>query len=149
MFCIYSLIFYFSYNVLIVIMSENRNIRQLIFYLSWELAAFLTLVCSIIFLWQNNLLLFIIVIMECLTALWFWHERYDLCFFSIASILGTFAELVFVSSGIWLYTNPTLYGIPLWFPVAFGTTALISQRLSHTLTMIWNTYSSKHSVNIH
>ena len=138
MFCIYSLIFYFSYNVLIVLMSENRNIRQLIFDLSWELAAFLTLVCSIIFLWQNNLLLLIIVIMECLTALWFWHERYDLCFFSIASVLGTFAEITFVRSGIWEYTNPTLYGIPLWFSVAFGTTALISQRLSQTLTMIWN-----------
>ena len=122
-------------------MSENRNIRQLIFDLGWEIVAFITLICSIIILWLNNLFLLTVVTMQCLTALWFWHERYDLCFFSVTFVFGTLAEITFVSSGIWQYTNPTLYGIPLWFPVAFGTTALITQRLSITLTKIWNTIS--------
>ena len=80
-------------------MSENRNTRQLIFDLSWELVAFLTLVCSIIIFWQNNLLLITIVTMQCLTALWFWHELYDLCFFSVTFVFGTLAEITFVGSG--------------------------------------------------
>ena len=80
--------------------------------------------------------------MQCLTASWFWHERYDITFFFVISVFGTVAERVFVKSGIWYYTNPTLYGIPLWFPVAFGTTALIGQRLALTLTEIWFTLAS-------
>jgi hypothetical protein len=119
-------------------MSENKNVRQLFIDLFWELVAFFILVSSIAFLWQSNLFLLTTVIIQCLVILWFWHERYDVTFFVVISVFGTIAEGAFVRSGIWHYNNPTFYGIPLWFPVAFGTTALISQRLALTLTDIWN-----------
>jgi hypothetical protein len=106
--------------------------------LFWEVVAFFILVSSIIFLWQSNLFLLTAVIIQCLVILWFWHERYDVTFFVVISVFGTIAEGAFVRSGIWQYNNPTFYGIPLWFPVAFGTTALITQRLALTLTEIWN-----------
>jgi hypothetical protein len=127
-------------------MSENMYLRQLINELLYEIGGFSTLILSIIVFWQSNLLLLGIVIAQCLTALWFWHERYDITFFIVISIFGTLAEGVFVGSGIWRYSNPSFYGIPYWFPVAFGTTALISQRLALTITKMWDTLSPKSNI---
>lgn len=45
--------------------------------------------------------------------------------------------MVFVRFGVWRYVNPTVAGIPLWFPPAFGTAGLSGQRLAHTLTQMW------------
>jgi hypothetical protein len=42
-----------------------------------------------------------------------------------------------VHFGVWRYANPTLLGVPLWFPVAFGTAALIGKRLVCTIAGMW------------
>jgi uncharacterized membrane protein YoaT (DUF817 family) len=124
-------------------MSDKQDTGKLFTNLFWEILAFTTLIGSIIIFWQNNLVLLTAVLIQCLVALWYWHERYDITFFLVISVFGTVAEGVFVRSGIWQYNNPTLYGVPLWFPFAFGTTALISQRLALTLTEIWNKVAQK------
>ena len=64
-------------------MSGNGYMTKLITDLLYEIGAFTILITSIIILWQSNLLLLTAVIIQCLVALWFWHERYDLCFFSV------------------------------------------------------------------
>jgi uncharacterized membrane protein YoaT (DUF817 family) len=102
-----------------------------------ELAAFSLLAASIVLLWRDNMLLFIVILVEGMVALGFWHDRYDLSVLLIIAVLGSLAEAVFVHSGVWRYTNPTLLGVPLWFPVAFGTSALIGKRLVCTITGIW------------
>jgi hypothetical protein len=124
-------------------MSGNGYMTKLITDLLYEIGAFTILITSIIILWQSNLLLLTAVIIQCLVALWFWHERFDVTFFFVISIFGTFAEWVFVRSGIWYYSNPSLFGIPIWFPVAFGTTALIGQRLAITITEMWDTIAPR------
>lgn len=106
--------------------------------LAMEGAAFAVLVVSVSLLWRDNLLLFAIALGECVVALVLWHDRLSVCFFLIIGVLGTLAEAVFVQFGVWAYANPTLLGIPLWFPVAFGTTGLIGSRLAQTLTAIWD-----------
>lgn len=102
-----------------------------------ELAAFSLLVASIVLLWRNNLLLLVVLLVEGLGALSLWHERYDLCFFLVTAVLGSPAEAVFVRFGVWRYANPTLLGIPVWFPVSFGTAALIGERLVRTIAEMW------------
>jgi len=114
-----------------------KHSRRLWVELITELAAFSLLVASVVLLWRNNPLLFIVVLVECLTALRFWHDRYDVSFFLIIAVLGSLAEAVFVSFGVWRYANPTLLGVPLWFPLAFGTTGLIGERLARTITGMW------------
>jgi len=111
-------------------MSDKQDTGKLFTNLFWEILAFTTLIGSIIIFWQNNLVLLTAVLIQCLVALWYWHERYDITFFLVISVFGTVAEGVFVRSGIWQYNNPTLYGVPLWFPFAFGTTDLISKKLA-------------------
>jgi uncharacterized membrane protein YoaT (DUF817 family) len=102
-----------------------------------ELAAFSLLAASIVLLWRDNMLLFIVILIEGMVALGFWHDRYDLSVFLVIAVLGSLAEAVFVHFGVWRYANPTLLGVPLWFPVAFGTAALIGKRLVYTITHMW------------
>lgn len=106
-----------------------------------ELAAFSLLVASVVLLWKNNALLFIVMVVECASALRLWHSRLDLCFFLIIAVLGSLAEAVFVHFGIWHYANPTWLGIPSWFPLAFGTTGLIGERLARTIVAMWENVS--------
>jgi hypothetical protein len=106
--------------------------------LAVEFAAFSMIVASVSLLWRNNLLLFVVVLAECLVALALWHDRLDLSFFLIIAVLGSLAEAVFVHFGVWYYANPTFLDIPLWFPLAFGTTGLIGGRLARTITGMWD-----------
>ncbi len=114
-----------------------RHPKALWTELIMELVAFCVLVTSVALLWRNNLLLFIVALVECLIALALWHSRLDVSFFLIIALLGSLAEAVFVRFGAWHYTNPTLLGVPLWFPLAFGTTGLIGGRLAQALTGLW------------
>jgi hypothetical protein len=115
--------------------------RQLWTELATEIAAFCVLVASVSLLWSNNLLLFTVALAECAAALRMWHDRHDVSFFLVIAVLGSVAEAVFVHFGVWRYTNPTLLGVPLWFPLAFGTTGLIGGRLARTITGMWEQLS--------
>ena len=103
-----------------------------------EFAAFFLIVASVSLLWRNTMLLLVVVLAEFLVALALWHDRLDLSFFLIIAVLGSLAEAVFVHFGVWRYANPTFLGVPLWFPLAFGTTGLIGGRLARTITEMWD-----------
>jgi uncharacterized membrane protein YoaT (DUF817 family) len=118
-----------------------KRSKQLWNELAMELAAFSLLIASIVLLWSDNLLLFTVVLVEVSAALGLWHDRYDLSCFLVVAVLGSLAEAVFVHFGVWHYTNPTLLGVPLWFPLAFGTAALIGERLVRTINEMWEEVS--------
>jgi len=106
--------------------------------LALTLAAFCILVASVSLLWTNNWLLFVVALVECVVGLILWHDRLDVSFFLIIGVLGSMAEMVFVHFGIWQYANPTFLGMPVWFPLAFGTTGLIGARLARTISELWD-----------
>ena len=101
------------------------------------LLAFVVLVASVAGLWRYNGLLAVLMAIECALALALWHDPLDVAFFLVIGVLGSGAELVFVRFGVWQYANPTIWGVPLWFPLAFGTTGLIGSRLARALAAIW------------
>jgi hypothetical protein len=103
-----------------------------------EIAAFVVLVASVALLWRNNVLLLAVAAVLCGAALAAWHERIDISFFLVIAVLGSMAEAVFVYFGVWQYSSPTFFGVPIWFPLAFGTTGLIGGRLARTMTSIWD-----------
>jgi hypothetical protein len=119
-----------------------RLSKQLWAELVTQSTAFCLLVVSIVLFWRDNSILSTIVAAECLVALALWHERHDVSFFLILAVFGTLAEMAFTHSGVWQYANPTLLGIPLWFPLAFGTAGLTGQRLARTATEVWETRES-------
>ena len=110
--------------------------------LAVEVGAFAVLVTCVASLWEYNLLLLVLMAVECGIALALWHTRIDICFFLVIAVLGSLAEAVFVYFGVWEYANPTILGVPIWFPLAFGTTGLIGGRLARTMTSIWDKVSS-------
>jgi len=100
-------------------------------------AVFGLLVASVGLLWRNNLLLFAVVLAEGALALTLWHDHYDPGCFLLTAVFGSAAEVAFVSFGVWRYVNPSLLGIPVWFPAAFGTAALIGGRLVRSAATLW------------
>ena len=115
----------------------ERSVKPRAAFLT-ALVAFVLLISSVMLLWRNNLLLFVVMLGECAIALVLWHKRIDVSFFLVIAVFGTMAELSFVRVGVWQYANPTLLGVPLWFPLAFGTTGLIGGRLSRAMTELWD-----------
>lgn len=105
-------------------------------------AAFSLLVTAVSLLWRNNLLLALLMLIEGGVALRFWHDRYDLSFLLVIGGMGSLAEAAFVRSGAWHYANPSFLGVPLWFPIAFGTAGLIGGRLARALAALWEAASA-------
>lgn len=100
-------------------------------------AAFSLLAVSITLLWRSNPVLLVIVLAESLLALRLWHDRYDVSIFLVIAVLGSLAEAAFVHYGVWRYSNPSLLGVPVWFPLAFGTSGLIGGRLARCIASMW------------
>jgi hypothetical protein len=100
-------------------------------------------------MWRNNPLLTLLMLVEFAAVLRRWHDRRDLSFLLVIGGMGSAAEAVFVHSGAWHYTNPSLMGIPMWFPVAFGTAGLVGGRLARTLASLWDKASSTQASACH
>ena len=107
--------------------------------LAREVIAFVLLATAIVLLWFDNLMLLGVLSAYTVVVLSFWHERRDIAFFLIIGLFGSVAEVAFVSFGVWRYANRTALGIPLWFPVAFGTSSVIGARFVGTATALWET----------
>jgi len=112
--------------------------RSLWIELGTEVSFFVVLEACVALLWRYNIPLLVIAAAICAGALARWHSRFDICFFLIIGVLGSLAEIVFVHFGGWKYANPAYLGVPIWFPLAFGTTGLIGGRLARTMTVIWD-----------
>lgn len=118
--------------------------KQLWSELLKETLAFSVLVASIVMLWRDNIFLFTVLLLESMVILSIWHDRYDMCFFLVIAGLGSLAEIVFVRFDVWHYTNPTFLGVPLWFPVSFGTSTLVGGRSVRTIAIIWDKTHEPH-----
>jgi len=120
-----------------------REWKSLWMELSAEVAAFVVLIGCVALLWRYNLPLLLVAATICGVLLARWHMRFDVCFFLVIAVLGSMAEIVFVYFGVWEYANPTFMDVPIWFPLAFGTTGLIGGRLARTMTSIWDKASPR------
>jgi uncharacterized membrane protein YoaT (DUF817 family) len=95
--------------------------------------AFIVLVLSIVRLWTNNALLLLAILTQNLVALYFWRQRKNVLRFATIATVGTLAEIAFVASGAWTYANPTVLGVPAWFPLSFGQAGLLGLEIVDTL----------------
>ncbi len=125
-----------------------RRYRRLWRELTLEMVAFSLLVLAVSTLWRDNLLLTLVMLVEVTLALLLWHDRQDVSFLLVVGGMGSLAEAAFVRSGAWHYANPSLLGVPIWFPVAFGTAGLILGRLTRTIAAFWEEASSPSSSGV-
>ncbi len=99
-----------------------------------EILLFSMLAVAIVQFQNQSALALTLLLAIAFVALALWHDRYDRWSFFIVALFGTCAEVFFVHYGVWRYANPAVLGIPVWFPVAFCTSALIGERLIRTAT---------------
>ena len=102
--------------------------KELLFELSL-VAIGITLIAL---LYQNNLLLTIILLLSFLLTLKFWR-REDILLFFVGAIIGSVSEIIGTNSGVWRYTNPTFLGIPCWLPLVWGLSVVLIKRIMETL----------------
>src|SRR5674476_1311798 len=107
-------------------------------YLRWglaqEISLFSMLAVAIVLFQNQSALALTLLLAIALVTLALWHDRYDRWSFFVVAVFGTCAEVFFVHYGVWHYENPTVLGIPVWFPVALGTSALWGGRLTRPAT---------------
>lgn len=109
------------------------NTKSLWGELAQEVVLFSGLAGAIVQLQGSSAVALIVLLSLALVTLALWHDRYDRWSFLVVAVFGTCAEVFFVHYGVWRYTNPDVLGIPVWFPVAFATSALIGERLIRTV----------------
>lgn len=102
----------------------------------YDMAAFSIGIAIISFFWRDNLLLLSLLALACLIGMKSWYRKHDIYFFVAGAIVGPAAEIVCVHFGTWQYTNPTLLGIPVWLPLAWGLAVMLIKRIAGTFVKI-------------
>ncbi len=101
-----------------------------------EIILFSIGIASISLFYENNILLTVILLIGWLFGIKFWHKKDDIYFFVIGAIGGPIAEVVAINFGAWQYSNPTILGIPIWLPLAWGFAAVMIKRFAEIFVKI-------------
>lgn len=72
-------------------------------------------------LWNNIILLSLLFIVLVFVKHKIYPIKKELFWFLSISICGAIVEIILVNSGHgWVYSNPDIWGIPLWIPLFWG-----------------------------
>lgn len=74
----------------------------------------------IVLFWQNNLLLFAILLSLYAIRSCFWHRVGNHQIFIVGGLLVSAVELLLVAAGVYQFAYPSLLNIPIWIPLAWG-----------------------------
>ena len=110
----------------------SHEIKGLIFN---GIFAVLTLLIVIIF-YRNILLTTLLLSILAIIALLKWKTKNTLIIFIVGGILGTTAEIIGVSFGIWSYSVANFFNIPFWLFVLWGNVAIFIYRLSNEIKKV-------------
>ncbi len=84
----------------------------------------------ILFFYANNVFLTALLLLMLFFILKFWHRKYDIYFFVSGAVIGPIAEVIAVQYGVWQYANPSILGIPVWLPIAWGSAVVLIKRMA-------------------
>jgi len=101
-----------------------------------ELIIFCLGVASISIFFTNNVALSLLLILIWVAGIKFWHKKHDVYFFVSGAFVGTVAEIICIHFGVWQYANPTIFGIPMWLPLAWGFATMLIKRIAETFVKI-------------
>ena len=95
-----------------------------------DFAIFRFLVFLVILVWKNKVLvLFVLMGTYCVRYL-LWPNNEDHVVFISGAVMGTTAEIIATKVGIWSYSLPTFFNIPLWLPCAWGVVSVLIIRIA-------------------
>lgn len=95
-----------------------------------DLFIFWFVIFLVVLCWTNNILVTAILIAAYGIRSYFWPNKEDHVLYVGGAVLGPIAEIIATSVGIWQYTLPTFFNIPLWLPFAWGFAAVLIIRIA-------------------
>jgi|GEM_PF-3808792 len=101
-----------------------------------EILFFIGGIFLIAVLYQEVILLTSLILIFCIIQLTIFKQENDLYYFLTGLVFGPMIDLVAVSSGAWEYTNASIYGLPLWLPLALGMVAVSLKRIAESLIVL-------------
>ena len=110
----------------------SHEIRGLIFN---GIFAVLSLAIVVIF-YKNIALTTLLLSALAIIALLKWRNKNTLIIFIVGGILGTIAEIIGVSFGVWNYSVANFLNVPSWLLVLWGNVAIFIYRLSNEIKKI-------------
>lgn len=79
---------------------------------------------AIIALWKMPFLLAAALVLLAWVKHMLFPLKWELIWFLVIAGMGAYAEsLIIRTSGVWTYTNPQFWGIPIWLPMIWGLAA--------------------------
>jgi hypothetical protein len=109
---------------------QESGERSIKFGLIRDLFIFWFVIFLVVLCWTNNILVTAILIAAYWIRYYFWPDKEDLVLYICGAILGPIAEIIATKVGIWHYTLPTFFNIPLWLPLAWGFAAVLIIRIA-------------------
>lgn len=101
-----------------------------------EILLFWSGMLTISLLYNSNIFLTLFLIVYWMIGIKFWHKTQDIYIFITGAVIGPIGEIICVHFGAWQYANPTLFGIPVWLPLAWGLTTMVIKRVVETFVRI-------------
>jgi hypothetical protein len=95
-----------------------------------DLFIFWFVIFLVVLCWTNNILVTAILLAAYWIRYYFWPNKEDHVLYIGGAILGPIAEIIATKVGIWQYTLPTFFNIPLWLPFAWGFAAVLIIRIA-------------------
>lgn len=111
----------------------RKKVQKELFF---EIILFAVAIIIISLLYKNNLLTLFLLIVLWIIAINLWHKKHDIYFYIIGAIIGTIGEIICVYFGVWRYKNPSLLGVPIWVPFAWGFAIILAKRIAETFVKI-------------
>lgn len=113
---------------------DKGNERGLGIQFMFEAFTCLYVVAVVVFCWHRPLALSLLLAGGLAMQLWFWREKADGAVMAAAALLGTPAEILCVTLGVWTYDAPGLvFAIPIWIPLVWAFLFCLFRRISISL----------------
>ena len=88
------------------------------------------------FFWKNNIVLTVLFLAISVIILAKFTSKKEKILYLACFILGPIFDLTLVPRGVWSYGNPTIYGIPLWLPAAYGLGPLMIVKIGNSVAKL-------------
>jgi len=98
-----------------------------------DLFIFFFLIFLVILVWKNNIAVTVIILVCYFLRYVLWPNREDHVIFIAGAVLGSTAEIIATRVGIWSYTLPTFFNIPVWLPFAWGFVSVLIVRIAQSV----------------
>ncbi len=84
---------------------------------------------SVIFLWQETLLLTLVLSFLAAAMLFTRRSMRELKTFFVCGVSGAVAESIAMTSGVWVYAKTDIVNFPFWLPILWGIAAIFMVRV--------------------